>query len=99
VSEPEWFCAGCAFKDAQHDVRVHAARMRHEFGASEVLRMPPFGVVSIGVTGFGALGDMFTFVHSNFCPISSCSHRVLEDSEVQTHMRNHVARGEWRPPT
>jgi hypothetical protein len=98
VSEPAWFCAGCTFKDAEHDVRVHAARMRHEFGASEVFRMAPLEVTSIGVTGFGAKGDMFSFVHANFCPVADCSSRVLEDDEVLEHMRRHAARSEWQPP-
>jgi hypothetical protein len=100
VSSPEWFCAGCAFKDTEHDVRAHARQMRHEFGASEVfrIRMRGVDVTAIGVTGFAAEGALLSYVHANRCPVSSCPSPVLEDDQVLRHMRSHIANGEWQPP-
>jgi hypothetical protein len=98
----KWFCAGCTFEGAEHDVRVHAERMCHEFGVYESFLMKPFDstsidFTSIGVTGFGAAGSSFTFIHLNRCRLSGCPNPVLEDDEVLEHMRGHFTRGEWPP--
>jgi hypothetical protein len=99
----KWFCAGCTFEGEEHDVRVHAERMRHEFGASEVFRAKPFrfasiDMTSIGVTGFNAEGYPFSFIHLNECSVAGCPNPVLEDGDVLEHMRGHFDRGEWPPP-
>jgi hypothetical protein len=104
VDEYTWFCAGCTFEGSEHDVRIHAEHMRHEFGVSEIFRMKPFrstsiDFTSIGVTGFGAKGALPTFVHLNSCPVSGCPNRVLEDDEALEHMQRHIALGEWQPPS
>ena len=97
---PEWFCAGCAFKDAEHEVRAHARRLRHDFGASEVfgLRMYGSDLTSVGVSGFSAEGALLSYVHANRCPVAWCPSLVLEDDEVLGHMRRHIAQGDWLPP-
>jgi hypothetical protein len=99
----KWFCVGCIFEGGEHDVRVHAERTHHEFGASEIFLLKPLGptsidFTSIGVTGFGAKGAAPIFVHLYRCPVSGCPNPVLEDDEVLEHMRGHFTRGEWPPP-
>jgi hypothetical protein len=98
VSDVEWFCAECSFDGSQQELREHAARLEHVFGAGEWLFLRDIEILSMGVTGCGAPeGVVPTWVHANWCSVPDCKSPVLEDDEVIEHIRQHFINGEWPP--
>jgi hypothetical protein len=91
----EWFCAECEFDGSEDEVKEHAKRFQHRYGAGEYLFMADFQVTSMGVTACPLPEGMeMMWVHANYCWKEGCPNPVLEDEEVRDHIRKHLAKGE-----
>jgi hypothetical protein len=94
VSDVEWVCGECDFTGEKDQVLDHHRQTGHVYAAGDYIFMVDLDTITIGVTGWAHEGIKPTWVHANFCHRYDCR-TVLNDDEVQDHVRRHIANGDY----